>query len=233
MQQTEEIVQQNKQKNEKETILLSFPRSGNHWVRFGIEWMTKRPTLGCDDNPRDIPISKNIFEENPLSEVSVGHPIATKHHYFKPQWHKENVKILCIIRDYRECVFRHAQFFDNADIYAHLRNWMVICRNITRFSGEKCIIYYEDLMSEEKRSDAWHAIGKFFNVDESTIAEFLSKHDHFSNLSKNATGRDWGGSISGKDIKFHQSQISPEQLQKVTARVRAACIAREITEKYT
>lgn len=46
-----------------ENILLSFPRSGNHLVRFFIELITELPTYGCIGNKEDKEIYKNIFPE--------------------------------------------------------------------------------------------------------------------------------------------------------------------------
>ena len=45
-------------------VLLSYPRSGNHLVRFFIELLSEKPTFGCGDNPKDIEIYKNKFSEN-------------------------------------------------------------------------------------------------------------------------------------------------------------------------
>jgi hypothetical protein len=42
-------------------ILLSYPRSGNHLMRFCIEILTEMPTLGVIGNNSDIPIFMNIF----------------------------------------------------------------------------------------------------------------------------------------------------------------------------
>lgn len=38
------------------TVLLSFPRSGNHWVRFILEWFSVRTTYGCVGSNVDMPI---------------------------------------------------------------------------------------------------------------------------------------------------------------------------------
>ena len=45
-------------------VLLSYPRSGNHLVRFFIELLSELPTLGCINNKLDIPIYLNEFTEN-------------------------------------------------------------------------------------------------------------------------------------------------------------------------
>ena len=50
-------------KNESENILLSYPRSGNHLVRFFIELLSEIPTYGCKGNKNDIEIYRNVFPE--------------------------------------------------------------------------------------------------------------------------------------------------------------------------
>jgi hypothetical protein len=42
-------------------ILLSYPRSGNHLVRFFMELLSEQPTLGVLNNVKDRPIFENIF----------------------------------------------------------------------------------------------------------------------------------------------------------------------------
>ena len=48
----------------KQNILLSFPRSGNHMMRFFIELLSELPTFGCKYNKNDKEIYKNIFNES-------------------------------------------------------------------------------------------------------------------------------------------------------------------------
>ena len=49
--------------NYYENIILSYPRSGNHLVRFFIELLSEIPTFGCKLFKTDIEIYKNIFPE--------------------------------------------------------------------------------------------------------------------------------------------------------------------------
>lgn len=65
-------------------VIASYPRSGNHLVRFLVEYLTGRPTLGCYGNCVDTPIYQRQFTETPgiLSHVR-GEPIARKVHFAK------------------------------------------------------------------------------------------------------------------------------------------------------
>ena len=53
-----------------EKILLSYPRSGNHLVRFFIELLSEIPTYGCKGNKQDIEIYKNVFSEKVPFNIS-------------------------------------------------------------------------------------------------------------------------------------------------------------------
>ena len=44
-------------------FLLSYPRSGNHLVRFFIELLSELPTYGVKTNINDVFIHLNKFEE--------------------------------------------------------------------------------------------------------------------------------------------------------------------------
>ena len=59
----EKFIKGKKKKKEKKNILLSTPRSGNHLVRTIIEYITKRPTLGCRGNKNDLHIHLLYFSD--------------------------------------------------------------------------------------------------------------------------------------------------------------------------
>lgn len=60
-------------------LIASYPRSGNNLVRFFIEYVTGRATLGCADTPEDGPIFAGaVFAE--LAHVCHKDPVARKAH---------------------------------------------------------------------------------------------------------------------------------------------------------
>ena len=92
--------------------LISYPRSGNHWVRFIIEFLSNRPTdylLNEDDGP----IHKNTFYFRKLEVPSPIHiknkdPIFYKQHDIESHPEvKNDEKVILIIRDPKEAVVRH------------------------------------------------------------------------------------------------------------------------------
>ena len=94
--------------------ILSYPRSGNHLVRFIIELLTETPTLGCKGNSRDVPIFQNKFpEEIPFNILSLKN-YNEKNLYRKfhnpPNSNEIPSELLLIVRNPRECLIGYLQY---------------------------------------------------------------------------------------------------------------------------
>jgi len=87
-------------------VIASFPRSGNHLVRYIIEYITDRPTLGDGDDKWsrtvDGPILKRIDENYKYSNNT---PIAVKRHVIKEI--DKGSKAIFIFRNPVECIIKH------------------------------------------------------------------------------------------------------------------------------
>ena len=57
--------------------ILSYPRSGNTLIRYIVEYLTNRPTIGAGNGKDDPPIYKRLHQH--LKNVK-GEPIAKKEH---------------------------------------------------------------------------------------------------------------------------------------------------------
>ncbi|HUG61719.1 MAG TPA: hypothetical protein VMP03_07730 [Methylomirabilota bacterium] len=93
-------------------VIASFPRSGNHLVRFMVEYLTGRPTLGCATNPVDVPICRNTFPDDPdvLAHVG-GEPIARKVHFVREiaPMDPPASRLLLVRRDPTEALLSHVE----------------------------------------------------------------------------------------------------------------------------
>ena len=78
-------------------LLLSYPRSGNHLVRFLIELLTERPTSGSPGNGKDIPIYKNMFSQPVPFNIKPGTPF----YYTKSHKPRPANTLIVIVRDPR------------------------------------------------------------------------------------------------------------------------------------
>ena len=131
-------------------ILLSYPRSGNHFVRFIIEYISSLPTHGSVHRitgaiGSDTYIcAKQFKNKNLLSHVKIdAPPIIYKYHYIPSE---TPGKIILILRDYRECITNHKAGKLPLDS-SGLAGYMELIKYFDQFRGPKLLIYYEELLT--------------------------------------------------------------------------------------
>ena len=100
-------------------ILLSYPRSANHLMRFLIEILTEMPTLGCIDNDLDKPIFMNIFPKEVkfnIGSLDNYNELDLYRKYHCPPINKSD-ELIFILRNPKEVLLRHLDYkydFDNS-----------------------------------------------------------------------------------------------------------------------
>ena len=184
--------------------LWSYPASGNHWLRFIVEYLSGLPTHGHDSNQQDTPIFMNKFpgSSRPLSHVNGRHPyILYKSHDIYPLTNQST--LIFLIRDFREHMARGILRY---------HYYMSLIRTYDSFFGTKMLIYYEDLMLKPKREIL--RVKNFLGGSESCYKTFMNHYDDYTELSRNAKKRNWRNHISGTNITFHQNQLSEEDIAK-------------------
>jgi hypothetical protein len=134
-----------------DTYLLSYPRSGNHAVRFAMEWISRRPTLGADDHeslkrPRglhDLP----LFLRGGGPAVSSLAPIAIKRHSMKPT--DSLGRLIFIERDPVEAILSHNVRLGHCSeeaLWAGLVDWKRQRTFYDNFVGDqKLLIKFDDV----------------------------------------------------------------------------------------
>lgn len=219
------------------TYLLSFPRSGSHWVRFIVEWFSGCPTLGCTDNPDDTPICQRDIQGSPLRHVNpqAAFILEFGHRNFQVTDDGRN-RLLFLLRNYKECVTRHyeltvGQVENRKGIFGwgfpldfkmrQLLGWYLdSVRLFHSWKGEKCFLYYEDLMSEPRGT-----IAKMLNFlkldDESKKASFFERYEEYFDAVLRMGGRGWDGSASGgRELVFHQKKLPDKAWRKVDSWIK-------------
>lgn len=189
-------------------MLLSYPRSGNHWVRFIAEWLSGQPTLGCCDNPFDVPICKNRIPGNALSHVNKSAtPILVKSHRVEDYAFSG---LLLILRDPKECIVRHEQAFTEEGCMKYMR----LVTFYVQYVEKKHIVYYEDLLNNPEQTVM--AIAEFLDIQNAKerVGKFMEQHEELANASRNAKGRDWKGVASYNDTKFHQKNMTEQDHER-------------------
>ncbi len=176
--------------------LWSFPRSGNHWVRFITEYLTDCPTHGCKNNSEDIPIYLNTFpsEEHPLTHVNPKNPfILYKSHV--PYERTSVLAIILLIRNYHDHLSGPVQYLLHGEKNSKLRFlygaiiYLELINVYDRFSGNKMVIYYEDLLTYPEREIS--RLKCFLNGSHERSKAFMENYDYYAELSRQGKNRDW------------------------------------------
>lgn len=135
------------------TVLLSAPRSGNHLIRFLVEYSTRRTTLGADDSEQlllpgglhDLP----IYLRSDHSFLRDAHPIMVKRHQIKSN--DEFSRGVLLLRDPRDSIVSHLRKLDDGDFahrapqhVAEFCNNILWCRQLGE--GDLHVIGYDSLL---------------------------------------------------------------------------------------
>ena len=196
-----------------ENILLSYPRSGNHLVRFFIELLSEIPTYGCKGNKKDIEIYKNVFPEKVPFNIS---DFDKKDCYIK--YHGPLSKDICsnklifIVRNPKEVLLRHNNF--KLNIKGKLDSYETYFKNIDYYNnhkGKKILLYYEDIITNKQKFI--NTLYDFLDINNIEKKKYvLSNIDKLYNLSSKGENRAWGG-IKSNTIDHYYKKI-PESIKE-------------------
>uniref|UniRef100_A0A6C0FD38 Sulfotransferase domain-containing protein n=1 Tax=viral metagenome TaxID=1070528 RepID=A0A6C0FD38_9ZZZZ len=192
-----------------ENILLSYPRSGNHLVRFFIELLSEKPTFGCKLSPQDIEIYKNKFSENIPFNISNSENKGGC--YFKFHGHEDNIEnikinnLILIIRNPKEVLLRHNNFSMN------IKNFDMYFKDIDIYDnhkGKKLLLYYEDILTDKVTFiNTLYDFLEINNTDKKAYTiENINKLFNLS-LNPNKGCRAWGGNNSNGNLDFYYKKI--------------------------
>lgn len=193
-------------------VILSYPRSGNHLMRFFIELLSEIPTYGANMSPEDVEIYKNKFPvdipfniKTPVDESQIYHK---RHH---PTNDCQNAKkLIFILRNPREVLLReHKQEMVFTGQWNSFDVYFKCIHFFTRFQGEKIIFYYEEML--EKPAEFVQKLYKFLNINNPEKLKYaLDNIDFLCDMSKCGEGRAWGG-VHSNSTNFYYPQISGEK----------------------
>lgn len=200
--------------------LLSYPRSGNTWVRFILEWFSGRPTNGISNNNLSISKSRvskpkqNKLISNELKHVK-GKPIIQKAHWTN-QITNKNGKLILLLRNPIEAILRHNPELTNLQNHKDVVWYMDLIKLYDSWDNKrKIIIYYEDLIQEPKKTII--QIVEFMELDLHKVQNFMKSYDYFFNLSINFYDNKGSGGKSktkGNKIIHHSSKLNEKQKKK-------------------
>jgi len=197
--------------------LLSYPRSGNHWVRFIIEWLSGMPTLGSGD---DLPIHKILEKEggSHLNHVNGKKEFVVEKAHFSGKVNDRDKGLILLLRNPKECIIRHTQKLHKKDI-----DWyMDLLSLYDSWPSKKMVIYYEDLINSPELT--LQNLTTFLNIEEGRVNKFLDNYETLFNASigvydneektKIISGNRKRKSFSkGKDMFFHSKNFPSSKLK--------------------
>ena len=232
-------------------VLLSYPRSGNHLVRFFIELLTERPTFGCIGNKNDIPIFENKFPKKVLFNIKKdesnksqnyrkfhippnvlsNHTSTFNKHLSMCSGVKNNntlqtentTTLIFIVRNPREVLPRNLDYRFNEKI---AETYFTCLDYFNNFERKKCIFYYEDLITEKNKFI--DELYNFLEVKNISKKEYVLENlDELYEISKKGTNRSWGG-VKSNGVNYHY-----EKLNKTEKKLFDDYIKRKLdTNKY-
>lgn len=178
-----------------EFIIASFPRSGNHLVRYLVEFLTNRPTTGEGDelwaNDVDGPILKRMESRHKYKNDN---PIAVKRHTIREE--DRNRKMIYVFRNSCESILRHALHSYSLDYVLDpnnsylkelsLMNTNLMKEYLSRISGDNLLISFENIVFDiEKENVEFPSIELLSGFLNSTVKNVnsLKKKSLLKNLS--------------------------------------------------
>lgn len=203
-------------------IILSFPRSGNHWCRYIVEYFSDRATIGADCHEKtsnwvDIVDSPMYKRTTMLTVDETKSPIAKKRHKLITE-DRGNEKLLTLIRDPFEAITRHITTIPNYRNFSIsnrvvsdcIDNYFYVLSTYNKWSHSKNIIYYKDLITTSPNFGLGvRSVAEFFDVfDEHKFNNFVNKINEYKNdsigslITKTMT--------NGDHIKYHCDNLSTE-----------------------
>ena len=208
---------------EQFNILLSFPRSGNTWVRYVVELVSKQPTT-------QAPISKcakGIVKPAIGSDLNLGvdmteKAILVKRHRADFEWDnftKTNCRFVLLLRNYKEAILRHAEH-NESKLDSCINNYIHCLSFYDAFDGEKIYLHYEDLLVDPQRE--FERLMTFLKVPiNKNFSDFIKNYDYHKTASLKCykPGTMTGGALN--KLKWHTSQASPSVLNKIMKDIKA------------
>ncbi|MFW6009241.1 MAG: hypothetical protein ACOCP8_08270 [archaeon] len=199
--------------NEKDMIaLLSFPRSGNHLVRFIIEYLTERATLGCKGNRKKDPEICKKINSNFLQNVDINNPIIEKWHRSWVIPNDSHKGLIMILRHPIEaCISHNKKYIFNKELMTNkiidTKKWFLKNLNYYQsYNGYKEIIIYENLVFSNYQKEI-RKIVSFLNIsNDKKLEDFLR---NFKKYKKEAF------TVLPRKAKSNNSQYYRNKVEKI------------------
>lgn len=226
------------QQHKTKTYILSFPRSGNTWLRYCLEYLTQRPSLyywnhNGINQPLGLLANFSIdIAKKPFWKVHVEDEM-----HFLGGINRSTDIVILIIRNPKEAIYRQQSMFDNFDIFAEdpLRYYFKHLKTYDMWIPEqRCLVYYEDLISKP-RETLFHVL-TFLHERSDKLDDFMREYtQHKTNALNLYKMYESDSATEGNALLFHSQKMTTEDRKLFDMKVKKAypdLWARYLEERY-
>ncbi len=211
--------------------LLSFPRSGNHWLRYCLQYLTGRQTFEHFPRGNFAQLKKWVEFTNETSmPIEQNKEIIWKVHFpyyfaFTGGYNLQNDKLIFLLRDYKECLIRQVSptvfdgdFLAKYDVFLYFQNLQFYCNWP---QNKKILIYYEDLIV--KPEETLKRILNFLEEDTKPLSNFLKFYQKHKTNSLLYYAKNIGKPITlGRSIKHHAANLTKDKKVEIDMKIARA-----------
>ena len=199
----------------KKTWIVSYPRSGNTWLRYVIEFLTNRPTNGICG-----PVNKADRLQPPIILKERTDFIAHKTHNFDDV--KEGDSVILCLRDYKECIIRHNSQIRGMGLRVMHDNtsgggmdYIGLLERYRAFDGKKFLFRYE------KRYDVrMHILQVMYQMFYCSDVDGLKSFLKDIELHKTASTLKYPQPQSGGADHFHKNRLTETEQREWDESIR-------------
>lgn len=206
----------------QKTFILSFPGSANTWMRYCLEYLTKRPSFarfGPTKHPIGLPLAlMGGFDVNldspPFEKVHSPYDIGVA------EGESDQDILIFILRNPKEVFARDlnpevlAQYIHNGQMR---RAQKVYFDDLIEFDGwnedRKVLIYYEDLITFPEQTLA--QLLEFLNESLDPLVEFMANYQMHKQKGleiKNTLSQNY---TNGQEAVSHSKKLTKEECKKI------------------
>lgn len=191
--------------------ILSYPRSGNTWLRYIIEFLTDRATVGVHGSSATIvgPLlnkdTKPLFRKSHHSQISPD-------------------KLILLVRNFKECIIRHTR--SGVPEKGQIASYVKMLEFYDNFEGEKLLLYYEDLIDLDE--EYLNCLMDFIDRDNHKVPEFLENlEEHVEECIRIYNTNGNPSVTKGKSKIHHSKNINNKLWDNAILQIN-----RELVERY-
>lgn len=208
--------------------LLSYPRSGVTWLRYCIEELTGRPTLGASSSDHPICNRDGVnLNVDPQKDF-----VAFKRHWWNGEEFSSEDHITLVIRNHVEILSRHrtkdghsTQRVLEEDAPEYVNN----IKKFDSFGGGKYVVYYEDIIKDKPLKEIlYDFVDLYDDASEERLISLMESIDHHRKISLQSYPK---SHTKGEKEVYHQKEVDDDLRKRFDERVKEL-MDEDLFEKY-